>query len=286
MKTKKLLVTFFATVMLTIYSGGTVYAAELDQPDVLTEQEVVTGDTDNTDHSQEDINEGIDNTSNTNMDNIIDDQTDTNSDPSSDETVLGEYTDTVTEEVTEDEVIEDEVIEEETEEADSEEDEEEVEPEDTEEEEDEKKEDDESSYSKKDLRLLVCLIYTEAGNQSYKGMLGVANVVLNRAKSDVYWHVDTIKEVIYDRKWSIQFAVTKKSKSTGTSALDKALKVYDSGKHNESMKRAIKAAKAALKGDNNVGNYLCFQNKRSAGSIKKKYSDYQIIGDHIFYRTK
>ncbi|MBH1941579.1 cell wall hydrolase [Mobilitalea sibirica] len=168
------------------------------------------------------------------------------------------------------ESIEDEVTEEETEEA--------VKP----------------SYSEKDLRLLASLIYAEAGNQSYNGMLAVANVVLNRAKSDVYWHVDTVEEVIYDKKWAVQFSVTIKSKKTGLSMLDKALKGYDTGKftganpeaEKKAMKKAIKAAKAALEGENNIGSYLCFRaNNRYASSIKKKYDDYKIIGDHIFYRA-
>jgi spore germination cell wall hydrolase CwlJ-like protein len=76
--------------------------------------------------------------------------------------------------------------------------------------------------------------------------------------------------------------------------MDKALKSYDTGKFTGSntesqknpMARAIKAAKAALNGKNNIGNYLCFQNKRILSSIKKNYSSYKIIGDHIFYRTK
>lgn len=150
------------------------------------------------------------------------------------------------------------------------------------------------SYSKKDLRLLASLVYAEAGNQSYEGMLAVANVVLNRVNSDAYWHVNTIKEAIYDKKWSVQFAVTVKNKKTGVSMLDKALKYYDTRKftggnpeaEEKAMNQAIKAAKAALEGKNNIGKYLCFQNKKSASRIKKKYKDYKIIGDHIFYRTK
>ena len=150
------------------------------------------------------------------------------------------------------------------------------------------------SVSAKDLRLLSCLIYSEAGNQNYEGMLAVANVVLNRAKSDDYWHVNTVEEVIYDRKWSVQFAVTIKNSRTGTSMMDKALKLYDTRKftganpeaQKKALNRAIKAAKAALSGKNNIGNYLCFQNKHSARSIKRRYSDYKIIDDHIFYRTK
>jgi spore germination cell wall hydrolase CwlJ-like protein len=151
------------------------------------------------------------------------------------------------------------------------------------------------TYTEEDLRLLACLVYAEAGNQSYKGMLAVANVVLNRVKSDAYYHVNTIKEVIYDKQWAVQFSVTIKSKKTGKSMLDKALEAYDTGKftgknpeaEKKAMNRAIKAAKAALNGENNIGNYLCFRmNNSGAKSIKKKYSDYKIIGDHIFYRTK
>ena len=149
------------------------------------------------------------------------------------------------------------------------------------------------AYSKKELRLLSALVYSEAGDQSYEGMLAVANVVLNRAKSKAYAHVNTIEEVIYDRKWSVQFSVTVKNKKTGKSILDRALELYDTGKYpgrnsaseKKAMNRAIRAAKAALEGENNIGDFLCFSMKKCASSIKKKY-DYKIIGDHIFYRTK
>lgn len=159
----------------------------------------------------------------------------------------------------------------------------------------EKKKEKKPSYSEKDLRLLSCLIYTEAGNQSYNGMLAVANVVLNRVKSPAYYHVNTIEEVIYDKQWAVQFSVTIKSKKTGKSMLDKALEAYDTreftGKNptaeKKAMERAIKAAKAALNGKNNIDDYLCFRvNNSGAKSIKKKYSDYRILGNHIFYRTK
>jgi spore germination cell wall hydrolase CwlJ-like protein len=150
------------------------------------------------------------------------------------------------------------------------------------------------AYSEEDLRLLACLVYAEAGNQSYTGMLAVANVVLNRVKSDVFWHAKTIKAVIYDHKWAVQFSVTIKNGKTGLSMLDKALNCYDTGKFSgsnpqaekEAMDRAIKVAKHALNGKNNIGDYLCFTSKYGSGSIKKKYPDYKIIGDHIFYRTK
>lgn len=156
----------------------------------------------------------------------------------------------------------------------------------------ERDKDSKPSYSENDLRLLACLVYCEAGNQPYEGMLAVANVVLNRVKSKSFSHVNTIEEVIYDNKWAVQFSVTV-SKS-GKSVFEKALEAYDTGKFpgrnpevaKKSMELAIKAAKAALNGENNIGDYLCFRmNGSSAASIKKKY-EYKIIGDHIFYRTK
>ncbi|HHX11514.1 MAG TPA: hypothetical protein GX731_01735 [Clostridiales bacterium] len=169
------------------------------------------------------------------------------------------------------------------------------EPEEVEEVKKEKEVKEKPSYSEKDLRLLSALIYAEAGNQPYKGMLAVANVVLNRANSKIYWHVNTVKEVIYDNKWgAVQFSVTIKNKKTGLSILDKALNAYDTGEfpsknqksEEVSMKRAIKAAKAALEGENNIGDFLCFNGvNKGTASIKKKY-DYKIIDGHIFYRTK
>ena len=146
-------------------------------------------------------------------------------------------------------------------------------------------------YSQGELRLLSSLIYAEAGNQSYKGMLAVANVVINRAKSKAYWHVNTIKEVIYDNKWSVQFSVTKPK--NGKSQLDRALYFYDTGKYpgrnveieQKAMNKAIKAARAALSGENNIGDYLCFKVNKSTSAIRSKYQ-YKILEDHIFYRTK
>lgn len=153
-----------------------------------------------------------------------------------------------------------------------------------------------ASYSEKDLRLLASLVYAEAGNQSYQGKLAVANIVLNRVESNSYSHVTTIKEAIYDKKWAVQFAVTVKNKKTGISILQLALDGYDTGtfagrKNQEAeqkaMNQAIKAAKAALEGENNIGNYLCFNSLgRGTSSIKRKYPDFKIIGNHIFYRTK
>lgn len=265
---RKLLATFFTAVIFTFCLGSTTKASEIDVITVKSVDEAVI--------------------------------------EASDDTILF-----VDEELTESETISsslDEVLEEEKhvpegmialideqgevyyEEAPVEEPDEEVE-----EVKEEKEKKEKPSYSEKDLRLLSALIYAEAGNQPYKGMLAVANVVLNRVKSDVYWHVKTVEEVVYDNKWgAVQFSVTIKNKKTGLSILDRALDAYDTGEYpgkNQkaeatSMKRAIKAAKAALEGENNIGGFLCFNGiNKGTASIKKKY-DYKIIDGHIFYRTK
>lgn len=146
----------------------------------------------------------------------------------------------------------------------------------------------EPKYTKSELRLLAALIYAESGNQSYKGKLAVANVVLNRVDSKQFSHVNTIKEVVYDKKWGIQFSVIKKN-SNGVSPLNKALDLYDDvnnkkGDSAEAMLECIKAAKAALNGKNNIGSYLYFS--RSSSYLRNKYSNHTIIGAHIFYNTK
>jgi spore germination cell wall hydrolase CwlJ-like protein len=269
---RKLLTTIIAALLITFSFGATAYASELDGTTATQSTTEATNDTIVTDNSTEDQ------TTDTLTQNVLAiDPTDENLDLLLQE---GYFIDEQGE-LRYEAPIPEETVAEETEEAEVVEEEEKEDPE------------EKPSYSESDLRLLSCLIFSEAGNQNYNGMLAVANVVLNRAKSDAYWHVNTVKEVIYDDKWSVQFAVTIKNKS-GVSMLDKALKLYDTRKftganpetQKKALDKAIKAAKAALSGKNNIGNLLCFQNKRSASSIKKKYSDYQIIDDHIFYRSK
>lgn len=263
---KKLLVTFFTLAVFSICLSNTVYASELETIVVESAQEEVIEGTDQDIATEQQIND--ENQLADSNDLALEEMDLTEGDVYVDEQGQIYYIESQEEEV--EEVVEEEAKEEK-------------------EDKEKKKEKDKPSYSKEDLRLLSALVYAEAGNQSYKGMLAVANVVINRANSDTYWHVDTIKEVIYDSKWSVQFTVTIKNKKTGKSILDKALECYDkgskTGSHNESMNRAIKAAKDALEGENNIGDYLCFRINRNTSSIKKKY-DYKIIGDHIFYRTK
>ena len=116
---------------------------------------------------------------------------------------------------------------------------------------------DESSHTDDELKLLACLVHTEAGNQSYEGRLAVANVVLNRMKSSKY--PNTMKEVIYQPG---QFSVVK------SGSLAKQLEKYDSYSTN-SQKLTIKAAQDALDGANNIGDRLYFHQYKLA--VKKGY---------------
>jgi spore germination cell wall hydrolase CwlJ-like protein len=281
--------------MFAILFNSKAYAAELNQNGTVPEQEAVTEDSNNTANTinlaiTEDTDEATPTDNTLNIIAVVDGHNifqtaDGNYVDEEDQLYVIDYVDEQGQTYYKkaDEIVTEEPKEDSEEAVENEEQEETKDPEES-----------KPSYSEKDLRLMASLIYSEAGNQPYKGMLAVANVVLNRVNSDSYSHVDTIKEAIYDKKWAVQFAVTIKSKSSGVSALDKALKLYDTGKYNGSysetakknMNRAIKAAKAALQGDNNIGSFLCFQNVRSSSRIKKNYSDYKVVGDHIFYRTK
>lgn len=125
------------------------------------------------------------------------------------------------------------------------------------------------SYSESDLKYLTAIIYCEAGNQSYKGKVAVANVVLNRVDSKRY--PNTIKKVLYQR---YQFTPVGTKKWTNT------LKLYD--KNSKKLKACKKAAKAALEEKYVLKKeYLSFTgySKRLA----QKHSNHQKIGAHIFF---
>lgn len=124
-------------------------------------------------------------------------------------------------------------------------------------------------YTKKSLRLMSALIYSEAGNQSYSGKKAVGIVVMNRISSKEF--PNTLSKVIYERG---QFTPTRNG------MLKKSLKKYDKGKL---PKSCIKAAKEALNGSKtvkmnnrtiNMKGYLFFS----------KYIKYPRleIGDHQF----
>lgn len=108
-----------------------------------------------------------------------------------------------------------------------------------------------------ELRLLGALIYCEAGNQSYEGMVGVGAVVMNRVKSGAY--PNTIHSVIYA---SGQFTPA----MTG-----KVARIYEGNVPEACMR----AAQAAINGETTVGGATHF---RRAG----KREGY-VLGDHVFW---
>lgn len=128
------------------------------------------------------------------------------------------------------------------------------------------------SYTEQDLKLLACLVHSEAGTQSYEGKLAVANVVLNRTKSSKY--PDTMKEVIYQPG---QFTVAK------SGSLQKQLENFGNYS-SKSQKLSIKAAKDALEGANNIGSRLYFHSYKAA--VKKGYDTKNKcvkLEDHLFW---
>ncbi len=113
-----------------------------------------------------------------------------------------------------------------------------------------------SSTGSDDTSLLAALIYCEAGNQSYEGMVAVGAVVMNRVYSSSF--PNSISEVIYQ---SGQF--TPASSGSLASALANGVPsaCYD-------------AAVAAINGENPIGSALYF-NTGSGKGVK--------LGDHQFY---
>jgi len=120
------------------------------------------------------------------------------------------------------------------------------------------------TLSEAEIELMATVIFTEAGNQEYAGQLAVANVMVNRLL-DGRWG-NTITEVLYAKD---QFAGTKPE------YMKQAKKVGV-------PQSCFKAAKEALSGHNNIGDFMFF-------CTKKKIDYYKIdafyeLEDHIFYK--
>ncbi len=116
------------------------------------------------------------------------------------------------------------------------------------------------SYTDEEMKLLAKIIQVESGNTQLEGRLGVANVVLNRVKSDRF--PNDIKGVVYQQG---QFPPAHKKSF-------KTLKPSNISNI---------AAKKALEGVNNVEDCLFF-NSRPFKSKKKDF--YKIINSEYFYK--
>lgn len=144
------------------------------------------------------------------------------------------------------------------------------------------------NFKKTDLKYLSCIIYCEANSMCKEAKMAVGNVILNRMNEDGDWaHVTTIKEVIYDRKWGVQFS------PTANGSMERALKIYknlgtDSNKEweNECMNNCIEAAKEVMKGTEVVPQYFLYFNGYVDKSLKKcrdAGKNFKIIEGHIYF---
>ena len=99
-------------------------------------------------------------------------------------------------------------------------------------------------YTDEEFKILVCVTFLEAGNQSYKGKLTTANAVINRVLSKKF--PNTIKGVIYQKyAGRYQFALCAPG-----GKLDQAMKNYgkNTGWRAAYEKACIKVCKDALAG--------------------------------------
>jgi spore germination cell wall hydrolase CwlJ-like protein len=114
-----------------------------------------------------------------------------------------------------------------------------------------------------DIYLIACQVYVEAGAEPYDGMVGVANVIINRVLSDQF--PNTVSGVIYQ---SGQFP------PAHNGVLDRVLA---KGPGDTCMQATLDA----LHGVSTVGDYLYFNMAR--GVNKSRCSRYMQIGDTVFY---
>lgn len=123
-----------------------------------------------------------------------------------------------------------------------------------------------ADYNEEDLYWLSRIISAESRGEPMAGKLAVGTVVLNRVASSEF--PDTIREVIFDQKWGVQFTPV----SNGT--------VYD-----EPTQESIAAAKLVLEGVRVAGNSLYFLDPSQTSNHWTIYNrDYvTTIGCHQFY---
>ena len=114
-----------------------------------------------------------------------------------------------------------------------------------------------------DIYLMACQVYVEAGAEPYDGMVGVADVIINRVKSSEF--PDTVEGVIYQ---SGQFPPAHNGVLSH---------VLAQGPGDTCMQATLDA----LYGASTVGDYLYFN--MSAGVNTSAVSRYMQIGDTVFY---
>lgn len=120
------------------------------------------------------------------------------------------------------------------------------------------------SVTSEEIYLMAACLEMETGCSSYEGELAVGSVIVNRVKSGLWGN--SVSDVIYAEG---QFP------GATSGLLDQFL-----SKGPADM--AVKAAKAALSGENNIGDYLYFKAARTADT--GSYKSYVILDGNCFYK--
>lgn len=121
-------------------------------------------------------------------------------------------------------------------------------------------------YTQDELYWLSKIVSAESAGEINSGKVAVANVILNRVESSDF--PNTIYEVIFDKKYGVQFTPT-----------------VDGAIYNTPTSQSVTAAKRALLGENVSDDCLYFLNPRTATNswIIKNRKFYKTIGNHDFY---
>lgn len=124
-----------------------------------------------------------------------------------------------------------------------------------------------AAYGEEDLYWLSRIISAESRGEPLEGKLAVGTVVLNRVASDEF--PNTIREVIFDRKFGVQFTPT----ANGT--------VYD-----DPTEESLLAAKLVLEGARAAGDSLYFIAPELTDNhwTMENQSWVTTIGCHWFYK--
>ena len=133
-------------------------------------------------------------------------------------------------------------------------------------------------YTDEEFKILVCVTFLEAGNQSYKGKLATANAVINRVLSKKF--PNSIKNVVYQKyAGRYQFALCAPG-----GKLDQAMRNYgkNTGWRDAYEKACIKVCKDALAGKTATDRKYHFFRLHYKG-IENWKSDGVKIDDTYYY---
>ena len=133
-------------------------------------------------------------------------------------------------------------------------------------------------YTDEEFKILVCVTFLEAGNQSYKGKLATANAVINRVLSKKF--PNSIKSVVYQKyAGRYQFALCAPG-----GKLDQAMRNYgkNTGWRDAYEKACIKVCKDALAGKTATDRKYHFFRLHYKG-IENWKSDGVKIDDTYYY---